>query len=292
MKPFVKWAGGKRHISQYILSYIRRDLRPQNTYYEPFVGGGGIFFTLQRPNCYINDLNLELIDCYRVIRDQHEELIDLLQKYKEQNSREFFEHLRSLDRSPKDYDNLSRVQKAARTIYINKTCFNGLYRVNSQGYFNVPYGKYKNPNICDEANIREIHDFLSDKSNNIKITRSDYKLCLDRAKEGDFIYFDPPYDYEDNKGFTAYLKYSFSEKDLIELKNISDDLIRRGCYVLISNNYTEKVVRFFDDGKYQITNGDQAQSYAKEKIDVTRYIGRSNGEKRKVVSEILIYGHK
>ena len=187
ISPIVKWVGGKRQLLPEIMPFINKKC---STYVEPFVGGGAVFFELQPKKAIINDYNHELINVYIVIRDHAQELIQLLEKHNSCNSEEYFYFVRSLDRLEK-YKGMSIVEKAARIIYLNKTCYNGLYRVNSAGQFNSPYGKYKNPNIVNEALIRGMSKYL--QSNKITIRQGDYKYVLKGLRRGAFVYLDPPY---------------------------------------------------------------------------------------------------
>ena len=283
MKPFVKWAGGKRSINNLIIKYIEKDLDSSHRYYEPFLGGGSVFFALSHGECVINDLNKELINCYEIIRDCPKELIKKLREHETKHCSEYFYDMRSLDRNELEYRKMSKIDKAARTIYLNKTCFNGLYRVNSLGYFNTPVGKYNNPLICDEENINEISVFLNNDS--IDIRNSSFENCVSDATQGDFIYFDPPYDFEES-GFTQYVKEGFSSFDLEKLKTMCDKLIEKGCNVLISNNATQRVLKLFKDKKYEIV-----AIYEIKEIDVKRTIS-CKGDNRTPAREVLIYGHK
>ena len=230
-RPFVKWVGGKRQLlKQFHELGLFSDKFDNNTnrYYEPFVGGGAVFFDLRPKNATISDLNGELITTYRVIRDDVDSLINSLKKHT--YSKEYF-----LDIRAKDPMNMDPLDVASRFIYLNRTCFNGMYRVNSKGRFNVPFGRYKNPIICDEDNLRAVSSALR----NVEILNEDYKFVLQEAKPGDFIYFDPPY-YPINttSSFTSYTKDGFAEKEQTELRDTFDKLSRRGCFVMLSNSDT------------------------------------------------------
>jgi DNA adenine methylase len=146
IKPYLKWAGGKRQLLSVINKYLPKNINSY-TYFEPFIGAGAVFFKLQPKKAIINDFNEQLIVTYNVIKENVEGLISLLKKYQKMNNEEYFYEVRNLDRDESKFVKLSNIEKAARLIFLNKTCFNGLYRVNSQGLFNVPYGKYKNPTI-------------------------------------------------------------------------------------------------------------------------------------------------
>jgi len=234
-KPFVKWVGGKRQL---ILQFRELGLYPpkefvinQATYFEPFVGGGAVFFDLQPLKAELSDLNGELITTYNVIKNNVEELIQSLKgiRYKVIDKENFLS-IRSLN--PRQ---LSDLEIASRFIYLNRTCFNGMYRVNSKGGFNVPFGRYTNPLICDETNFRKVSVMLK----NVEIKNQDYKEVLNRAKKDDFIYFDPPY-YPISKTalFTSYTSNSFLEKEQKELRDVFVELHKRKCWVMLSNSDT------------------------------------------------------
>lgn len=241
-KPFAKWVGGKRQL---LGQFHELGLLPsgfdgaKNRYLEPFVGGGAVFFDLQPKNATISDLNGELITTYRVIRDDVDSLINSLKKHT--YSKEYF-----LDIRAKDPMNMDPLDVASRFIYLNRTCFNGMYRVNSKGQFNVPFGRYKNPIICDEDNLRAVSSVLR----NVEILNEDYKFVLQKAKPGDFIYFDPPY-YPINttSSFTSYTKDGFAEKEQTELRDTFDKLSRRGCFVMLSNSDTPFIHSLYDNVK-------------------------------------------
>lgn len=280
MKPFLKWAGGKRQLLPYIKKYINKKKIGKHKYYEPFLGGGSIFFDLAHENSSINDLNEEIINCYNVIKENPDELVELLKLHAEAHCKEYYYKIRSLDRE-EDYKFMDNITKAARTIYLNRTCFNGLYRVNKNGFFNTPIGRYVNPLICDEENINEISYFLN--NNDVTIMSKSFEFAVEKCEKGDWIYFDPPYDYE-NSGFVGYVKEGFSHEDLVKLKEVCDELVKKGCYVLVSNNDTEFVRQTFNSSDYEII-------YSTKTIKANRNIN-SKASKRKKVDEVLIYGHK
>jgi DNA adenine methylase len=285
MKPFLKWAGGKRQLLHtWILPIINKNLKNENTYFEPFVGAGSVFFELNHPKVVINDSNLDLMTCYKVIRDESSKLMEILEIYKKKHNKEYFYEIRAIDRDDLIFEKLTDVERAARMIYLNKTCFNGLYRVNKKGQFNTPIGKYKNPQIYDKDNINKISEYLNNES--IIIKNEDFSKSIEGAKNGDFIYFDPPYDYE-SKGFTDYQKEGFNEFDLIRLKNVCDNLIEIGCHVLISNHATKRVINLFSSQNYEFID----TNYKIDYLDVNRYIG-SKVQYRKKAQEVLIHGYK
>ena len=275
--PFVKWVGGKRGLISQILPYIPKKF---NNYFEPFVGSGALFFSLynlgllKNKKVYLFDKNEELINTYNVIKNNPLELIEILKKFKDKHSKEFYYEIRELDRK-EDYFNLSPVTKAARFIYLNKTCFNGLYRVNKKGFFNVPMGKYKNPKIVDEENILKVCKALK----NVEIKCCDFSDVLKYATKNDFIYFDPPY-YPLNKtsNFTSYTDNDFLENEQIKLFEVFKNLSEKKVYVIESNSDTEFIKNLYKE--YDII-----------KIKANRFIN-SKGDKRGKIDEVLILNFK
>jgi len=273
LKPFIKWAGGKRQLISELLKHIPVNF---NNYFEPFVGGGALFFELynlgilKNKKVYLFDINEELINAYKVIRDYPNELIKKLKEFKIKHNKEFYYRIRELDRA-ENYKYLDTITKAARFIYLNKTCFNGLYRVNSKGFFNVPIGRYKNPQIVDEENILAVSIALQ----NVTIKHCDYKEVLLYAQKNDFIYFDPPYyPLNSTSNFTSYTKYNFLEKEQIELFEIFKVLSNRKCFVLESNSDTDFIKEIYKE-------------FEVKKILANRAIN-SKGDSRGKVSEVLI----
>jgi len=236
--PFVKWAGGKRQLLSEFKKYFPA-IDSYDRYFEPFLGGGAVFFDLQPDRAVLMDINEELINTYKVIQNNIEGLIQELKKHKERNSKEYFYEIRNWDRLP-NYKERTAVERAARFIYLNRTCFNGLYRVNSKGQFNVPFGQYKNPRILDEENLRNVH-LLLNNGKDILIENVDYKKVLEYAQEGDFIYFDPPYYPLEPTSFTSYTKDDFGPEEHEELAAVFKELTDRGCKVALSNSSTDKV---------------------------------------------------
>ncbi len=272
MQPFLKWAGGKRQLLPQIKPYIPEI--GENTYFEPFLGAGAMLFSIQPHNAIVNDINSELYNVYKVIADEQlfEELIEDLRSHV--NESEYFYEIRALDRS-EDYQNLSLVKKASRFIFLNKTCFNGLYRVNSKGQFNVPFGKYKKPEIVNEAVLREVHQFLN--QSNITFLNGDFKAAVKEAKSGDFVYFDPPYDpVSQTSSFTSYAQEGFGKAEQYELRDVFKQLNDRGCKVLLSNSDTP-FIREIYEGFNIVT------------VQANRAIN-SKAEGRGKINEVLVVG--
>ena len=223
-KPILKWAGGKTQMLNDLLPKVPSSY---GRYIEPFFGGGALFFALQPENAIIADSNPELVNMYRQVANNLDDVIDYLKKYK--NTSEMFYQVRALE-----WTELPPAEAAARTIYLNRTCFNGLYRVNRKGQFNVPYGKYVNPKICDEENLHAASKALQ----KAEIVCGDYLLVLEHyAKPGDFIFLDPPYlpisEYSD---FKRYTKEQFYEEDHVELAKMVMRLHEMGCSVVLTNS--------------------------------------------------------
>lgn len=270
-RPFLKWAGGKRQLLPELLKYIPKQYK---TYYEPFVGGGALLLELQRKRAVINDSNAELINCYQIVRDSVEDLILALSQH--ENTETHYYEVRDWDRSP-DYATRSAVERAARIIYLNKTCYNGLFRVNSQGQFNVPFGRYDYPNIVDAGVLRAVSAYLNNPE--VTIRNMDFADAASDAKRGDFIYFDPPYDpVSDTASFTGYDVNGFGKDKQSRLKEIFDELNQRECKVLLSNAYTPFITDLY-------------QGYRCAKVEASRAIN-SNGQKRGKVDEILVMNYE
>ena len=242
-RPFVKWAGGKGQLIEQIKGYIPQEFK---TYYEPFVGGGALFFYLwneeRLKKAVIADNNSDLINIYQVIKEKPQELIDELKKSKYKNEKEAYYKIR-------EWEPRKHVLRAARMLYLNKTCFNGLYRVNSKGKFNVPFGKYKNPRFLNEDNIWEVHNALK----KTKICLCDFAEAVRDAKRGDFVYFDPPYyPLSATANFTSYTKNSFNDDDQKRLAETFRHLAKEGVYVMLSNSYTNFIEKLYKDFNLKI----------------------------------------
>jgi DNA adenine methylase len=273
--PILKWVGGKRQLLTEINKYIPKKY---GTYYEPFIGGGAVLFHLQPPKAKINDFNGELINLYNVIKNSPEELINELSdsnKYK--NISENFYRIREQDRNIKEYENMSDIEKSARMLYLNRTCYNGLYRVNSLGEFNSPFGSYKNPNIVNETTIRAINKYFS--SNEIDITNCDFEEAVRGIKKGDFVYFDPPYaPLTRTSNFTGYTCSGFDDNEQIRLKELCDRLDSMGVKFLLSNSNCDFITELYKDYKIEL-------------VDAKRSIN-SKADGRGEVKEVLIRNYE
>jgi DNA adenine methylase len=249
IKPYLKWAGGKRQLLSEIKKCFPRGI-DNYTYYEPFIGAGAVFFSLRPKRAVINDFNTQLILTYTVIKKHVEELITLLKTYK--NEKENYYAVRNLDRDPEKFNKLTNTEKAARLIFLNKTCFNGLYRVNSRGAFNVPYGRYKNPVICEEMVLRNISHYLND--NEITILNNDFEYAVLSADKNSFVYFDPPYHSPDKTNFTGYLAAGFGAEEQRRLRDLMITLTTRGVKCLLSSSDTEYIRRLYDCDFFDIVS--------------------------------------
>ena len=271
VQPFVKWAGGKRQLLCEIRKYIPKQI---TTYYEPFVGGGAVLLDLQPRKAVINDINSDVINVYETIRDNVEGVIKKLRTHK--NEKEYYYKIREQDRT-KRFDNFSNVTQAARIIYLNKTCYNGLFRVNSQGQFNVPFGRYKKPQIINEIVLRAVSRYLNESE--IKLLSIDFSETVKNIKKGGFVYFDPPYDpISDTSSFTGYTLNGFDKKEQLRLKELCDDLNRRGNKFLLSNSATPYIMELY-------------KNYIIEIVRVNRPIN-SDSTKRGKIDEVLVRNYE
>ncbi|MBC6424203.1 MAG: DNA adenine methylase [Hormoscilla sp. SP5CHS1] len=263
-RPFLKWAGGKNRLIPQYQPYFPKSF---NTYYEPFLGGGAVFFHLQPQSAVLTDINPELINAYCCVRDNVEELIERLQEHQQKHSNDYYYERRKLTPD-------TEIERAARFIYLNRTCFNGLYRENSQGEFNVPIGRYKNPQICNPELLRSASATL--RMRNVKIEKKSFEYVLDFANSSDdFVYFDPPYyPVSSTSNFTAYSRDFFSKNDQTKLGEIFVELAGRGVKVMLSNSDYDFIRDLYSQFKIH-------------KISAARFIN-SNGKKRGNVSEILV----
>lgn len=268
-RPFLKWVGGKGQLLDTLRARFL-DAAPPGRYHEPFLGGGALFFDLARrrlhgrKQAFLSDNNPRLIEAYLGVRDHLEEVIALLHEHKRLHSEHHYYTVRA--HTPK-----SLPERAARVIYLNKTCFNGLWRENSRGQNNVPIGRYKNPLICDEPNLRAVARAL----HQAKIEQRHFRTVLHHTKPGDFVYFDPPYaPLTPTSNFTAYHADSFNEQDQRELAQVYAELTRRGVKVLLSNSSSPLINDLYRD-------------YTIEKVLAARHVN-ARADRRGRITEILV----
>lgn len=274
-KPFLKWAGGKTQLLEQLAPLFPR--RFQN-YFEPFVGGGAVLFHLmgQRnkgdidfTQASITDANIELINTYRTVKNHVNELVDCLQKLKEEHNKETYYKIRAIQPG-----SISEVERAARFIYLNKTCFNGLYRVNRNGQFNVPMGDYKNPQIFTKENLFAVSQSLQDVTADV----AQFSEVIEKATKGDFVYFDPPYyPLSKTSSFTSYTDLPFGDKEQIELRDLVVNLTKNGVLVMLSNSWAEFILDLYKDFK-------------RLEVKAARMIN-SNSEKRGAISELVVLNY-
>ena len=273
-KPFVKWAGGKRQIIDKLKMYVPYEY---NTYYEPFVGGGALLFELSPKKAVINDYNEELMNVFNCIKDENKfsKMCLELNHHEVNHSEEYYYEIRNKDRDKNKFKKLADYKRAARTIYLNKACFNGLYRVNSKNEFNVPFGKKTKVNTYEGQNLGIVHSYLN--FNDIEILSVDFEESVASAKAGDFIYFDPPYDSETST-FNSYTENGFGKEEQVRLARVYKELSDRGCYVMLSNHNTSLVKELYKDFNIHV-------------IEAKRNIN-ANGKKRGKVEEVIITNYE
>jgi len=270
--PVLKWVGGKRQLLD-----VLKPLLPNmiTTYCEPFVGGGALLFDLQPKTAYVNDINRELIRVYEVIKNDVEALIDALQEF--ENESDYYYAVRDWDRNKETYAALSDLKKAARTLYLNKTCYNGLFRVNNAGEFNSPFGSYRNPNIVNAPILRAVSTYLNDAK--VHLTSIDYAEVVKALPKSCFVYIDPPYDpVSDTSSFTGYARGGFSRDEQIRLRECCDGLNKRGLKFMLSNSATDFIKEQY--AAYHITI-----------VQAKRAIN-SDGAKRGQVDEVVVRNYE
>jgi len=272
-QPFLKWVGGKRALLTQLLEKFPKEFE---NYHEPFLGGGALFFELysqgllKGKKVYLSDINSELINTYNVVKNNPHELISGLENFKEQHNKEFYYKIRALDRED-DFLKMSALERATRFIYLNKTCFNGLYRVNKKGYFNTPIGSYKNPNIADYDTILSASEALQ----NATISNKTFSEVINNVNKNDLVYFDPPY-YPLNvtSNFTSYSENDFLDDKQKELFDLFEELDKKNCFVLHSNSDTNFIKNLY-------------QQHDIHFVQANRFINsKSNG--RGKINEVLI----
>lgn len=274
MSPVVKWAGGKRQILEKLKANLPEKF---NNYFEPFIGGGALLFDLAPKNATINDVNQELLAIYTCLKDDelYRLMLEELDKHEKNHSEEYYYHVREWDRDPR-FELEPLWKRAARAIYLNKSCFNGLYRVNAKGYFNVPSAKKEHVVTYSKANMEEIHEYFKD--DNVTILSGDFVEATRNAHEGDFVYFDPPYDsWEDEESFTAYSKFDFNKDDQRRLADCFKDLTNRGVKCMLSNHNTAYINELYNGFNIQVIkakrmiNANAAGRGAVEEVIITNY---------------------
>ncbi|NNM02515.1 MAG: DNA adenine methylase [Nitrosopumilus sp.] len=271
-RPFVKWAGGKRQLIPILNENLPKSF---GTYFEPFLGGGALLFHIlterKGQKCSISDLNSDLVLTYTTIRDRIDELILSLKNHE----KNYHKDSKSYYYSVRESNPRSEIEKTSRLLFMNRTCFNGLYRVNSKGKFNVPLGRYTNPNIVNEENLRSVSSIL--QSSKVAIKCRDFESVLRDSRKGDLVYFDPPYQpVSDTANFTSYTNKSFTYEDLNRLADLCMKLDSKGCNVLLSNSDSKDVADMFSSNSWKI-----------KKIQANRSIN-SNSKKRTGHFELLI----
>lgn len=279
VRPFIKWAGGKGQLLAELSQRLPRAFR---RYHEPFVGGAALFFHLHnsgrlRRGAVLSDYNRELILCYQAVRDDVEALIAALKEHhRHRLESEYFLRVRSWDRQP-DFAQRSVIERAARTIFLNRTCYNGLYRLNNKGQFNAPFGYYKNPLICDPDNMRAASEALQ----SVELRAEDFTRVAERAAPGDLVYFDPPYvPVSATSSFTHYTGQTFGPDDQRRLARLFDDLMERGVYVMLSNSDTPLARELY-----------AAHAVSTSVVLASRKIN-CDGRKRGNVEELIVCGYR
>ena len=248
LRPYLKWAGGKRQLLPEIRTRLPQGWQNRD-YYEPFVGAGAVLFALAPRRAVINDYNRQLMLTYRAVRDHVEDVIALLAQHRDRHCRDYFYQVRGADRT-EAFTQWGEAEQAARLIYLNKTCFNGLYRVNAQGLFNVPFGRYKHPAICEPEALRAVSAYL--QNNEVTLMCGDFADAVTEARAGDFVYFDPPYHSADNTNFTGYQAGGFGEAEQRRLRDVFAALAGRGVLCMLSNSDTELIRDLYGDYNLEI----------------------------------------
>jgi DNA adenine methylase len=268
IKSPLRWAGGKNSL---LLELLNRVPVKYNRYFEPFCGGATLFFALNPEEAYLSDVNEELINFYVVLRDNVNELIEDLKTHK--NDIKYYGKLQKIDRT-KEYESWDKVKKASRFFYLNSTCWNGLYRINSKGFFNVPFGNRKNPNIVNGSKLKECSEILQ----GTELRCDDFKQMRDKIQKDDFFYGDPPYVPIKDTSFVSYTKDGFNEEDQRDLKELCDYVDSVGAYFMVSNSHVDFILDLYKDYKIDTV-------YAPRSIN-------SKGDGRGNVREALITNYE
>ncbi len=271
LQPFVKWAGGKRQIMDKLLQYKPEKFK---RYYEPFVGGGAFLLELAPSHATINDSNKELTYVYKCLRNKrlYKKFVELCKMHEANHSDDYYYQVRDLDRKKTAYAKMTIPEKAARCVYLNKACFNGLYRVNGKGFFNVPSAKREKVKCFDDENMAALHKYFSGKKP--VILNKDFALAVKTVKAGDFVYFDPPYDLVGEQSFTSYTAGGFDKSEQVRLRDLIVELTKKGVLVMESNANTPFIQELYKDFNIHVIN-------AKRMIN-------SKGDGRGDVEEVVI----
>lgn len=269
-KPFIKWVGGKRQLMDEIKANLPKKF---GRYFEPFIGGGAVLFELGLENAVINDYNAELVNVYKTIKSNPLDLIDDLKKH--ENTEDYYYAIRGLDRDDQAFAKLTNAQRASRFIYLNKTGYNGLYRVNSKNQNNVPFGRYKTPNILDEANIMACSQALQSTT----ILQGDFENIKSLIQKGDFVYLDPPYaPLTKTSSFVSYTDQGFDDAMQIKVKNLCDYIDSIGAYFMLSNSSATMILDLYKDYNVKLVDANRALNCV--------------GDKRGSVKEVLVTNYK
>ena len=267
LKPIIKWVGGK---GQLLPEIMRLAPEKYDTYYEPFLGGGAVLCALKPKRAVVSDANGELINMYQTVKSNAEELLELLEDFQNRDNEKFFYEIRAMDRQ-EGFENVDRTLKVTRLIYLQKACYNGLYRVNSRNQYNTPWGKKKGGLICDRKTVGNLHEFLS--LNDITIMHADFEEVTATAKEGDFVYFDPPYiPLSETASFTRYTAKGFSPADQERLAQTFFSLAEKGVKVMLSNSDTKLTRKLYRKGNIHTVQANRLLNCKAEKRGKTNEV--------------------
>ena len=271
LQPFVKWAGGKRQLMDKLLEFKPKKFK---RYFEPFVGGGALLLELVPIHATINDSNKELMYVYKCLRNKRlfKTFYELCKEHEQNHNEDYYYQIRDLDRKKSAYAKMTIPEKAARCVYLNKACFNGLYRVSGKGYFNVPSAKREKVKCFDEENILNLHKYFN-KRKPILLNK-DFAEAVKTAKAGDFVYFDPPYAVVGEQSFTSYTAGGFGKEEQKRLRDLIKELTDKGVLVMASNANTEYIQQLYEGFNIHVVN-------AKRMIN-------SKGDSRGAVEEVII----
>lgn len=270
--PILKWAGGKRQLLAEFFKFLPSTF---NRYYEPFIGGGAFLFALSPPDVVVNDYNEELINVYRTVKSNVHDLIKLLEEHKSKDSKDYYYNIRNVDRDVECYSRMSDIDRAARFIYLNKTCFNGLYRVNKKNQFNVPRGGAIDPDIVNEQGLLKANLFFN--SRDVTFLNGDFREAVTTASKDDFVYMDPPYDVLTKQSFVDYTNSGFNRDMQVVVRETLDELTQKGVMVMLSNSATDFIKDLYKD-------------YTIHLVDAPRYVGASESSRGKV-EEVLVINY-